>query len=276
VKLLAVAVASALLATGSGPVAGSARYLEARQVEGGGFAEPGRQADPTVTAWATLALVAGGGSAEALARARAYLAGSEQALRTTTDLALNAAARAASGDSPTAVLERLRTRPPDRLVNGSIWTILAFRQTGEPAPLVHVRALRSAQRPNGGWGWFRGGAPDSNDTAAALQALRAAGVAGRPVERGVAYLRRQQNRDGGWGLAHGRPSDAQSTAWAIQGLLAASRKPGAGAWRYLARLRRADGSYRYSARYATTPVWVTAQVVPALAGKPFPLGVRAS
>jgi hypothetical protein len=36
-------------------------------------------------------------------------------------------------------------------------------------------------------------------------------------------------------------------------------------------LRRPDGSYRYSTRYATTPVWVTAQVLPALAGKPFPL-----
>jgi len=32
-----------------------------------------------------------------------------------------------------------------------------------------------------------------------------------------------------------------------------------------------DGSYRYSKRYAVTPVWVTAQVLPALAGKPFPL-----
>jgi predicted MPP superfamily phosphohydrolase len=39
----------------------------------------------------------------------------------------------------------------------------------------------------------------------------------------------------------------------------------------LAKLRRADGSYRYSRAYATTPVWVTAQVLPALVKKPFPL-----
>jgi hypothetical protein len=45
----------------------------------------------------------------------------------------------------------------------------------------------------------------------------------------------------------------------------------AGAIRYLQSLRRADGSFRYSKRYATTPVWVTAQVLPALAHKPFPL-----
>ena len=43
------------------------------------------------------------------------------------------------------------------------------------------------------------------------------------------------------------------------------------AFAYLASLRRADGSYRYSKRYAVTPVWVTSQVLPALARKPFPL-----
>ena len=40
---------------------------------------------------------------------------------------------------------------------------------------------------------------------------------------------------------------------------------------YLKRLQRPDGSFRYSARYTTTPVWVTAQVLPALARKAFPL-----
>ena len=105
-----------------------------------------------------------------------------------------------------------------------------------------------------------------------VQALRAAGVtrARRSTAR-VAFLRRHQNRDGGFELTSGRGSDAQSTAWAIQALIAAGRSPGAPAFRYLARLRRPDGSYRYSARYATTPLWVTAQVLPALARKPFPL-----
>ena len=87
----------------------------------------------------------------------------------------------------------------------------------------------------------------------------------------MAFLRAHQNPDGGFELTDGRGSDAQSTAWAIQGLLAAGATPGPPAFRYLARLRRPDGSYRYSARYATTPLWVTAQVLPALARKPFPL-----
>ncbi|HVM69475.1 MAG TPA: prenyltransferase/squalene oxidase repeat-containing protein, partial [Gaiellaceae bacterium] len=152
-----------------------------------------------------------------------------------------------------------------------IWTMLALRQAGEPVPRALTQSLLRAQRPNGGWSWLVGGAPDTNDTAAALQALRAVGVRGKPIDRGVAFLRRHQNADGGFELAGGRGSDAQSTAWAIQALLAAGRHPGAPAFRYLQRLRRADGSYRYSARYATTPLWVTAQVLPALARKPYPL-----
>jgi hypothetical protein len=136
-----------------------------------------------------------------------------------------------------------------------------------------VTALRKAQRPSGGWSWFAGGAADTNDTAAAIQALRAAGVRGAAIQRGVRFLRSHQNRDGGFELTDGRGSDTQSTAWAIQGLLAAGNDPGRPAFRYLQRMRRADGSYRYNARYVTTPLWVTAQVLPALARTPFPLRV---
>ena len=91
------------------------------------------------------------------------------------------------------------------------------------------------------------------------------------IKRGLAYLRKLQRPDGGFALVPGRSSDAQSTAWAIQAFLAAGKEPGPRAFRYLASLRRADGSYRYSKRYAVTPVWVTSQVLPALARKPFPL-----
>ena len=63
----------------------------------------------------------------------------------------------------------------------------------------------------------------------------------------------------------------QSTAGAIQGFVAAgveaARRP-----RFASSpAARADGSYRYSARYKATPLWVTSQVLPALARKAFPL-----
>ena len=263
-KVLAVAAVAVALASPS------AHYLESHQAASGGFAEAGRAPDPTTTAWATLALVAAGGS-PAVEPARAYLASLEASRTSQTDLALNVLARAAAGERPDAGLDRLAAARPGPLVNATAWTILALRQAGRPAPPALVQALRAAQRPSGGWSWTKAGAPDSNDTAASIQALRAAGVKGRPIDRGVAYLRARQTRDGGFALSPGRASDAQSTAWAIQALLAAGRRPGTAAYRFLARMRRADGSYRYSAAYATTPVWVTAQVLPALAGKPFPL-----
>ena len=252
-KLLATLIAATTLAT---PTA----YVQSQQRPDGGFG------DPQLTAWATLGLVAAGADTGGAARALAAAEPESQ-----TDAALVAMARAAAGDRPTDLLPRLRAHRPGKLVNATIWTVLALRQAGEPVPPGLVTALRKAQRPNGGWSWLSGGLADANDTAAALQALRAVGVAGTPIQRGVAFLRRHQNADGGFELTLGRGSDTQSTAWAIQGLLAAGKAPGAPAFRYLQRMRRSDGSYRYDARYVTTPLWVTAQVLPALARAPFPL-----
>ena len=252
-KLLATLAAATALGT-------PAAFIEAQQREDGGFG------DAQITAWATLGLVAAGVET---GKAADYLARQEPA--SATDLALIAMARAVAGDRPVDLLPRLRAHQPGKLVNATIWTILALRQAGEPAPPVLVQAVLRAQSSAGGWSWLRGGAPDSNDTAAAIQALRAAGVGGKPVDRAVAFLRRHQNGDGGFELAANRGSDAPSTAWAIQALLAAGRNPGAAAFAYLRRLQRPDGSVRYSLRYDSSRLWTTAQVAPALARRPFPL-----
>jgi hypothetical protein len=275
-SLLAGLLATLALAApaAAGPAQDGARWLAERQRPDGGFAEVGRPANAPLTAWAALALVAGGAPGDARARALDFLRAHADALPADTDVALHVLARIALGERPSALealLARLRAHRPGALVNATTWTVLALRAAGEEAPPSFVRAIRSAQARDGGWPWSRGGQPDSNDTAAALQALVAAGVRGRPIERGLAALRRFQKPDGGFGLTRSRASDAQSTAWAIQALLAGGQSPGKPAFRFLARMRRADGSYRYSAAYATTPVWVTAQVVPALAGRPFPL-----
>ena len=269
---LVVALVVAGAAAGStSPLQGAAAYLVGAQQADGGFAEAGRQADTSLTAWVALGLVASHASVDARAKALAYLRVHEADSLQITDIALAAVARIALGDRPDALLAKLRRVQPDGLVNEETWTILALRASGEPAPGALVQDLRATQSRNGGWSWTRHGAPDSNDTAAAIEALRAAGVTGRPVARALVALRGFRNRDGGYGLTRGRDSDAQSTAWAIQALIAARTKPLAATWRFLAKLRRVDGSYRYSLRYATTPVWVTAQVAAALAGRPFPL-----
>ena len=252
-KLLAAIAAATALATPAG-------YVQSLQRADGGFG------DAQITAWATLGLVAAGTDT---GRATEYLAAQKPS--TQTDIALVAMARAAAGDPPDDLLPLLGDYKPGKLVNATIWTILALRQAGEPVPPALVKSLLAAQRPSGGWPWLAGGAADTNDTAAAMQALRAAGARRGPIQRGIVFLRRHQNPDGGFELSQGRGSDTQSTAWAIQGLLAAGASPGPPAFRYLERMRRPNGSYRYNARYVTTPLWVTSQVLPALARKPFPL-----
>jgi hypothetical protein len=263
-KSFALALAAFTLAT---PLGVSADYLEARRAPDGGVSEPGGQADAGLTAWTILALRAAG--RDPGRASREYVRSAEPG-----DVTQTALRALAVGD--VELLDRLEAarRPDGRigpLVNSTAWSVLALRGAGRPARAKTIRYLLGKQRKNGGWPWHPRGDPDSNDTAVVLQALRAAGVRGRPITKGVRYLRGQQARDGGFRLVPGRDPDAQSTAWAIQGLLAAGVKPGRAAYRYLAGLRRADGSYRYSKRYAVTPVWVTAQVVPALAGRTFPL-----
>lgn len=259
-------VLAALLAASS-----PAAYLAAHERADGGFAEPGQAPDPTTTAWAVLGLAAAGRPPTAAAD---YLR--SQAVHGTADVALRALALSALGQDTTGLIARLeRARRPNGrigpLVDSTVWSVLALRSAGRSAGAATIRYLRRQQRPRGGWAWYPNGAPDSNDTAAAIEALRSAGVHGRPIRRGLRYLRRMQNRDGGFSLTPGRASDSQSTAWAIQAFVAAHHKPPPSAFRFLRRMRRVDGSYRYSKRFVTTPVFVTAQVLPALVRKPFPL-----
>jgi Prenyltransferase and squalene oxidase repeat len=266
VRLAAAVVAAAAAAT-------PAAYLQGRQATDGGFSERGGSASPQLTAWAALGLKAAGASP---GQALDYLVAHESQLTETTDVELVAVAESALGRRPEALLARIRKlqRPNGRIgptINSTVWGILALRQARERAPRPAVRFVLGRQTRSGGWGWSGGGAPDSNDTAAAIQALRAAGVRGKPIRRGLSYLKRLQNRDGGFELSPGRGSDSQSTAWAIQAFVAGRKPVPRGSIAYLRRMRRADGSFRYSARYVTTPVWVTAQVLPALARRAFPL-----
>jgi hypothetical protein len=266
-KLAVVTVALALVAT-------PADYVASHQQSDGGFAEAGQSSDPSLTAWAVLGLKAAG--REPPHSPASYLENAPA--RTANDLALRILALDALGRDTDALVSRLEgMRGPGgrigTLVNSTIWGVIALRATGHPAGNTSVRYLLRAQRKSGGWSWHPRGTPDSNDTAAAVQALRAAGVSARSlaIRRALRYLRRSQRQDGGFRLTPGRAGDAQSTAWAIQAFLAARKDPGSAASRFLGQLRQADGSYRYSKRYAATPVWVTSQVLPALARKPYPL-----
>ncbi|MDX6595866.1 MAG: hypothetical protein QOI72_1248 [Solirubrobacterales bacterium] len=234
---------------------------------GGAYSEPNGTTDALLTSWAVLGLrAAGAQSPDSLA----YLQSQESTLKSSNDFAIVALAEQALGARNEALLAHLRVKANGQIgesLNSTFWGVLAL---GHSSPST-TRFLLAQQAKGGGFSWYVNGKPDSNDTAAALEALRVAGVRGKPITRAVTFLRSFQNRDGGFELTDGRGSDAQSTAWAIQGLVAAGVRPPRTAFAYLARMKRADGSYRYSAKYVTTPVWVTSQVLAALAKKPFPL-----
>jgi hypothetical protein len=260
------------------PVQEAGGYVAARQQADGGFAEPGGSSHPTLTAWAVLGLKAAGREPASLRRGGTspaeYLRG--KPLGDTTDVSLRILALAALGEDVSQLGDRLagESRADGRigpLVNSTIWGVIALRAADRPVPATSVRYLLRSQHRGGGWSWTQRGTPDSNDTSAAIQALRSAGVSGAPIRRGLAFLRRLQNGDGGFALTAGGRSDAQSTAWAIQAFVAAAGRPPVKASRYLLRLRQSGGSFRYSLRQTTTPTWVTATVLPALARKPFPL-----
>jgi hypothetical protein len=209
--------------------------------------------------------------------AAAFLA--RQEVSSASDLELTALALVALGHSVDALADRIEAlRRPDGqigpLVSSTTWGVLALRAAGRSPDAQTVGWLLRVQARTGGWSWDPRGDADADDTAATVQALRSAGVSGRSlaIRRAFAFLRRAQNRDGGYGQQPGRPSNAQTTAWVLQAFAAVGRAADRKARAYLARLRRSDGSYRYSAQYVTTPLWVTAEVVPALLDRPFPLG----
>ncbi|MCZ7644248.1 MAG: squalene--hopene cyclase [Planctomycetota bacterium] len=109
----------------------------------------------------------------------------------------------------------------------------------------------------GGWGWneLDGAAPDADDTAGALLALRHLGVPAEDtrLQAGLRWLVSLQNRDGGiptfcrgWQKLPFDRSAPDLTAHALRAMqaLGATGHPAyAKAWAYLERVQRADGSF---------------------------------
>ena len=269
------------------PAAKAATYLERAQNRDGGFGgERGQASSQLFTGWSALGLAAAGLNPSDVKRrggrsVTGYIRSSspeDTGELERTILALRgggASVRRSRGrDLVGALVARRRGDGSwQRNVALTAFGVLALRGAGEPAGGLRksARWLRGAQNSDGGWGFVPRAESDVDDTGAALQALRAAGMGNA---RAVGYLRAQQNSDGGFGQMGGRDSNAQSTAWAVQGLVAAGVRPesfGADPIRYLVRLQRPDGHISYSRTSDQTPVWVTAQALTALRKKPFPL-----
>jgi prenyltransferase beta subunit len=274
-------------------------FLRAAQNSDGGFGgAKGQRSSELYTAWVAMGLAAAGHSPLSVKRAGHSLLDALRGEASTlegagdverTILALHACGLPASAFPGASLVGRLlRERSSDgsfdHLVNITAFAIFALRVAGNSADNQVVnsagRWLAAQQNHDGGFGFAgRGGSEDVDDTAAALQGvIDASGRRSRAsVARAVAYLRRAQNPDGGFPQRPGGQSNAQSTAWAVQGLSAAGvntnafKRGGSSPLGYLESLAAPDGSVRYSRTSAQTPVWVTAEALTALAGKPFPI-----
>lgn len=270
-------------------------YLISAQKSDGGFGQQaGAPTTEMFTSWSAIGLAAAGRSplsvqrdghtvANALAAGAASLSGVGAIERTI--LALHACGlpdRTLGGHDLAAELARNRRRDGsiDEEVNHTAFGILAMRALGDPArgPAIQDagRWLAAQQNADGGFSFGpRGDPSDVDDTAAVVQALVAAGdLSPRTIARATSYLRHAENRDGGFPQEPGQESNASSTAWAIQGLLAAGAPLARGARSpiaYLEGLLAPDGSFRYASGVTQTPVWETAEVLPALADRPFPI-----
>ncbi|MFI2188048.1 prenyltransferase/squalene oxidase repeat-containing protein [Streptomyces sioyaensis] len=150
------------------------------------------------------------------------------------------AAYAAAPGSPSAAAKKL----PDGLYGtkdpqyDGVWrqslALLAQHTVGVRPATSAVRWLVGQQCADGAFTAFRAepGKPcapkamrDTNQTAAAVQALAALGGHGDAVDKAVGWLKSVQNDDGSWSSMPGSPGDANSTSVVIGALAAAGQKP---------------------------------------------------
>ncbi len=287
-------------AAASASVSREIAYLASAQSSDGGWgAAAGQSTNELYSAWAAIGLAAAGRNPqsvrrdghtvlEALRAQAGTLEGAGDYERTMLALrACGAPVSSLAGKNLLAGLLRYRASDGSfsQQVNLTAFAVFALRAAGRSASDSVVRAagtwIARQQDADGGFDFdVRGGASDVDDTAAALQALVAAGVrSGASVEHAVAFLLHAQNLDGGFPEQRGGESNAQSTSWAVQGLTAAGRNVEAihrsgsrSPLGYLESLVASNGSVRYSRTSTQTPVWVTAEALTALARAPFPIG----
>ena len=271
----------------------AAGYLLAAENADGGFGPaPGQPSDQLYAGWAALGLASAGHDLNDVSHGTGLMdyigAGAGARLDVgsleRTILAVHAAGlspRSFAGHDLVAELQR-RLRSDGSVsdqVNLTAFAVLALRAAGAGVGARTLRWLAGQQDRDGGFNFAgAGGSSDVDDTGAALEALAGDAAAGAVKARAVAFLRRQQDRDGGFPSQPGSGSNAQSTAWAIQGIEASGMSPAgfhtAGSvspTAYLYSLATRSGAIDYSRGVSQTPIWVTAEALMAMEGKPLPV-----
>jgi hypothetical protein len=279
-----------VLTTVTAPAAhaiGGVGYLASRQSLSGGFSERGAPVSVSLTEWAVMGLRAAGQSPAGMHRAGGHTAASFLARRAPRwhsafalergilgVVAMGKDPRSFGGRNLVRALRSQITRSGriGPFANSTYWGVLALRAARSTVPARSISYIRGAAGASGGFGYAAGSGPDSNDTAAAVMALRAGRVPcdWRVMTNAYAYMHTLQRSDHGYALTSSAGSDSQSTSWVVQARIKC-RLSNRRALGYLAARHRTNGSYAYSASSNQTPAWVTAQVLPAVHGKAYPI-----
>jgi Squalene-hopene cyclase C-terminal domain/Prenyltransferase and squalene oxidase repeat len=289
--LAALLIAGALpgQAKGATGVARAAGWLASVQNSDGGW---GSSADsgssPSITGWVMLGLESAGRNPLDVSRGGKtpvdYLRSTVGEIESSGDYARTILALEGAGVDTHSFAGRnlVSALAKRRGTNGSwegwpgttAYAVLALRAAGDTGDLdKSLSWLAKVQNSDGGWGDEAGKPSTPDNTGAVMQAMRSSKVS----QQGLDFLRGAQLSSGGFALGSSGPANAQSTAWAAQGMIAIGTDPssisrgGNSALVYLLARQASDGHFEYSSSSDQTPVWVTGQVLPAVAGKSFPL-----
>jgi Prenyltransferase and squalene oxidase repeat len=290
ILLLALALASVLpaRAQASGASQAAPWLVSAQNADGGWGSSPDSASSTATTAWVMLGLEAAGRNPLDVSRGGhnpvGYLRANVDELGSSGDYARTILALEGAGVDPRSfgghdLVAALAKR---RAGNGSYegwpgstaFAVIALRTAGADGGLgSSLSWLAKVQNDDGGWGDVPGSPSTADGTGAVMQAMPNTEAA----KHGLGYLRNVQRPNGGFPLGGSGGVNAQSTAWAVQGMIAVGADPssvrggGESALDYLAARQDPDGHYRYSASSDQTPVWVTGQVLTAVAGESYPV-----
>ncbi len=186
-------------------------YLHTLQNNDGGFSNPGEESAVSNPQWAIMAMVAAGECPHEWRKDGHspidYLRENANNLMGSTDYERMILALIAVGENPrdfaginfVKELKEKYLKEDGRFsdfIYTTIWGILALSSAGEDVS-KSVEWLRNQQNEDGGFAWVTGEKSDYDDTAAAIQALIAAGESpdSKVIRDALEYLKTGQNKE---------------------------------------------------------------------------------
>jgi len=266
----------------------AATWLRAQQNDDGGFpSAPGGDSSVGMTSRAMIGLAAAEVNPLDVRKASispyGYLVERKNQLNDAGDIALAILALKTVGSDPRNFEDRdlvsaLRKKSGKNYsygnkVNLAAYAAIAFKSVGANDFRERIVGwLRKAENTKkGGWGISDRASPDPDSTGTVLQAY----TGEKSVSRAMKFLKSVQKENGGF--ANSGSVNSQSTGLVVMGSIASGKgagyphRYGPSGYDYLVERQQDDGSIWYGKESDLTRVWVTADVLPALAKESLPV-----